>query len=86
LSFLGTALEARFLEVDRTIADFERSGRQDLRAFIFDDYAGGAFYHSLLGAAFGLVLGSLGGLAALAITRRPLRPRDGATPEQNQRE
>jgi hypothetical protein len=69
VSFVGTEQEARFLEVDQTIADFEKSGQTDLRAFIFGDYTGAAFFHSLLGAILGLLLGSLGGLAALAITR-----------------
>jgi hypothetical protein len=31
LAFLGTPEEARFLEVDQVIADFERSGQRDLR-------------------------------------------------------
>jgi hypothetical protein len=78
LSFVGTAQEARFLEVDQTIADFERSREPDLRAFIFSDYAGAAFFHSLLGAVFGLLLGGLGGLAVLAVMPRPRVVRDWA--------
>jgi hypothetical protein len=75
LSFVGTAQEARFLVVDQTIADFERSGRRHLRAFIFGDYTGGAFFHSVLGAVFGSLLGSLGGLMALAFSYFDPRPR-----------
>jgi hypothetical protein len=71
LFFAGTMQEARFLEVDQTIADFQRSGQRDLRAFIFGDYTGAAFFHSLLGALFGVFLGGLGGLAALAVTHGP---------------
>jgi hypothetical protein len=70
LGFLGTPQEARFLEVDQVIADFERSGQPDLRAFIFGDYMGAVFFHSMLGAIFGLLLGALGGLAALSLMRR----------------
>ena len=51
LSFVGTPLEARFLNVDQTIADFERSGQADLRAFSFGDYTGAAFFPSLLEVA-----------------------------------
>jgi hypothetical protein len=80
LAFVGTAHEARFLEVDQTIADFERSGRPDLRAFIFSDYTGGAFFHSVLGALFGLFLGGLGGLAALAFTCPPAITPEAAIP------
>jgi hypothetical protein len=36
-AFLDTPQEARFLEVDQAIADFERSGGTDLRAFLFGD-------------------------------------------------
>jgi hypothetical protein len=64
LGFAGTAYESRFLEVDQVIADFRRSGQSNLRVFIFGDYVGGAFFHSVLGALFGLVLGTFGGLAA----------------------
>ena len=70
LGFLGTPQEARFLEVDQVLADFERSAQRDLRAFIFGDYMGAVFFHSLLGAIFGLLLGALGGLAALPLLRR----------------
>jgi hypothetical protein len=70
LGFLGTPQEARFLEVDQVLADFERSGQPDLRAFIFGDYMGAVFFHSLLGAIFGLLLGGLGGWAALPLMHR----------------
>jgi hypothetical protein len=79
VAFLGTPQEARFLEVDQVIADFKKSGQSDLRAFIFSDYMGATFFHSLLGAVFGLFLGALGGLAALA-----LRPRGPATSRARQ--
>jgi len=68
LFFLETPQEARFLEVDQVIADFVRSGKTDLRVFIFGDYTGAAFFHSLLGAILGLLLGGLGGLAAWPLT------------------
>jgi hypothetical protein len=61
-AFLGTPLEARFLEVDQAIADFQRSGQSDLRAFIFGDYMGGGFFHSLLAPLLAVPLGFLGGL------------------------
>jgi hypothetical protein len=63
-AFLDTAYEARFLEVDQVIADFHRSGMQDLRAFILQDYLGGGFFHSLLGPLLAFPLGALGGLIA----------------------
>jgi hypothetical protein len=63
-AFQGTPQEARFLEVDQVIADFRRSGAADLRTFIFEDYMGGGFFHSLLGPLMAVPLGSLGGLGA----------------------
>jgi len=66
-AFIGTPQEARFLETDQVIADFERSGMRDLRAFIFEDYMGGGFYHSLLAPLLALPLGGLGGLCAQVI-------------------
>jgi hypothetical protein len=63
-AFIGTPLEDRFLEIDQVLADFRRSGMSDLRAFIFEDYMGGGFFHSLLGPLLALPLGGLGGLVA----------------------
>ena len=50
--------------MDQILADFRRSGATDLRAFIFEDYMGGGFFHSLLGPILAIPLGGLGGLAA----------------------
>jgi hypothetical protein len=58
--FLGTPMEERFLEVDQVIADFQRSGMNDLRAFIIQDYLGGGFFHSLLGPASRIPAGRSG--------------------------
>ncbi len=66
-AFVGTAQEARFLEVDQVIADFQRHGARDLRTFIFEDYMGGGFFHSLLGPLLAVPLGFLGGLGARSI-------------------
>ena len=66
-AFIGTTQEARFLEVDQILADFRRSGGGDLRVFIFEDFMGGGFFHSLLGPLLSLPLGLLGGLVAKAI-------------------
>jgi hypothetical protein len=66
-AFIGTPQEARFLEVDQVLADFRRHGARDLRVFIFEDYMGGGFFHSLLGPLLALPLGLLGGLAAKGI-------------------
>jgi len=66
-AFVGTAQEARFLEVDQVIADFQRHGARDLRTFIFEDYMGGGFFHSLLGPLLAVPLGLLGGLVARSI-------------------
>jgi hypothetical protein len=55
--------------VDETIADFERSSQSDLRTFIFSDYTGAAFFHSVLGAIFGPLLGGVGDLGSLAVIR-----------------
>jgi hypothetical protein len=67
-AFLDTPLEARFLEVDQVIADHQRhlqkGGTQDLRAFIYNDYMGGGFFHSLLAPLLAVGFGTLGGLAA----------------------
>jgi hypothetical protein len=63
-AFQGTPQEARFLEIDQVIADFRRSGERDLRTFIFEDYMGAGFFHSLLGPLLAVPLGVLGGLGA----------------------
>jgi hypothetical protein len=67
-AFLGTSYEERFLEVDQVIADFQRSGMTDLRAFVIQDYLGGGFFHSLLGPLLAFPLGAVGGLAVRALT------------------
>ena len=69
-AFLGTPQEARFLEVDQALADFQRSGRTDLRAFLFGDYMGAGFFHSLLAPLFAVPLGYLGGLAGTLVRLR----------------
>jgi hypothetical protein len=71
-AFLGTPQEARFLEVDQALADFQRSGGTDLRAFIFSDYMGGGFFHSLLAPLLAVPLGFLGGLVADFLPRSRL--------------
>jgi hypothetical protein len=67
-AFLDTPQEARFLEIDQVIADHQRhlqnGGTQDLRAFIYNDFMGGGFFHSLLAPLLAVPLGALGGLAA----------------------
>jgi hypothetical protein len=67
-AFLDTPQEARFLEIDQVIADHQRhlqkGGTQDLRTFIYNDYMGGGFFHSLLGPLLAVPLGALGGLGA----------------------
>ena len=67
-AFLNTPQEARFLEIDQVIADHQRhlqkGGTQDLRAFIYNDYLGGGFFHSLLAPLLAVPLGALGGLGA----------------------
>jgi hypothetical protein len=68
-AFIGTPQEARFLEIDQVLADFRRSGMRDLRAFIFEDYMGGGFFHSLLGPLLALPLGGLGGLVGKGLLR-----------------
>jgi hypothetical protein len=68
-AFLGTPQEARFLEVDQALADFRRSGQTDLRAFLFGDYIGAGFFHSLLAPLLAVPLGYLGGLAGTLVRR-----------------
>jgi hypothetical protein len=67
-AFLNTPQEARFLEIDQVIGDHQRhlqkGGTQDLRAFIYNDYLGGGFFHSLLAPLLAVPLGALGGLGA----------------------
>jgi hypothetical protein len=64
--FLNSAQEARFLDIDQVIADHQRhlqnGGTQDLRAFVYNDYMGGGFFHSLLAPLLAIPLGVLGGL------------------------
>jgi hypothetical protein len=66
-AFVNTSQEARFLEVDQIIADHQRhlqkGGTQDLRAFIYNDFMGAGFFHSLLAPLLAVPLGTLGGLA-----------------------
>jgi len=68
-AFLGTDYEARFLETDQVIADFERSGMNDLRAFIVQDYLGGGFFHLLLGPLLAFALGAIGAIIALTLVQ-----------------
>jgi hypothetical protein len=67
-AFLNTPQEARFLEIDQVIADhqrqLQRGGTEDLRTFVYNDYMGGGFFHSLLGPMLAVPLGALGGSAA----------------------
>jgi len=67
-AFLNTPQEARFLELDQVIADHQRhlrkGGSQDLRAFIYNDFMGGGFFHSLLAPLLAVPLSTLGGLGA----------------------
>jgi hypothetical protein len=68
-AFLGTPQEAHFLEVDQAIADFQRSGQTDLRAFLFGDYMGAGFFHSILAPLLAVPLGFFGGLIASLFPR-----------------
>jgi hypothetical protein len=67
-AFLNTPQEARFLEIDQVIADhqrhLQRGGTEDLRTFVYNDYMGGGFFHSLLGPMLAVPHGALGGWAA----------------------
>jgi hypothetical protein len=67
-AFLNTPEEARFLEIDQVIADHQRhlqnGGTQDFRAFIYNDFMGGGFFHSLLAPLLAVPLGILGGFGA----------------------
>jgi len=67
----STAQEARFLEIDQVIADYQRyllrGGTQDLRAFIYNDFMGGRFFHSLLAPLLAVPIGALGGLVAKVV-------------------
>jgi hypothetical protein len=67
-TFLETPQEARFLQVDQVIADFERHGARDLRSFIFEDYMGAGFFHSLLAPLLALALGLAGGIVARLVS------------------
>ncbi len=61
--FLDTLQEARFLVIDQTLIDFQRSGMSDLRAFILQDYLGAGFFHLTLGLIAAAIFGFAGGLA-----------------------
>jgi hypothetical protein len=67
-AFLDTPQETRFLEIDQVLADhqrhLQRGGTQDLRAFIYNDYMGGGFFHSLLAPLLAVPLGAAGALGA----------------------
>jgi hypothetical protein len=67
--FIGTPQEARSLQSDQVIVDFQRSGMSDLRAFIMQDYMGGRFFHSLLSPIIAGILGLFGGLVAKGLAR-----------------
>jgi hypothetical protein len=83
-AFLNTPQEARFLEIDQVFADHQRhlqnGGTQDLRAFIYNDFMGGGFFHSLLAPLLAVPLGALGGLGAkVALWLGRHRRDDGVT-------
>ena len=63
-AFLGTARQQKVLAADQVFEDFKRSGMEDLRAFIMQDYLGGVFFHLLLGLIIAGILGAMGALAA----------------------
>jgi len=67
--FWGTPQEARQFVADQVIADFQRSGQADLRAFALQDNLGGSFFHLLLGPLVAALLGTLGGLAGAGLAR-----------------
>jgi hypothetical protein len=73
-AFTGTAQETRFLEIDQTLADFQRSGMSDLRAFIMQDYLGAGFFHLILGPIAALIFGFLGGLFGSGLRRFVRKP------------
>ncbi|MEO8612514.1 MAG: hypothetical protein ABI690_31750 [Chloroflexota bacterium] len=60
--FLNTPQEVRGLQSDQVLADFNRSGMSDLRAFIMQDYMGGGFFHMLGSPFIAAVLGGFGSL------------------------
>ena len=67
--FWGTPQEARQFVVDQVIADFQRSGGTDLRAFVIQDNLGGSFFHLLLGLLLASLLGLFGGAAGVGLAR-----------------
>ena len=67
--FLNTPQEARGLQSDQVIVDFQRSGMGDLRAFIMQDYMGGGFFHMLGSPFIAAVLGGFGSLIVSVVAR-----------------
>lgn len=75
-AFLGTARQEHVLRIENQ-EDFVRSGMDDFRAFVMQDFMGACFFHLLLSPVIAAILGSLGGAMAAGFlgVRRRLSPR-----------
>jgi hypothetical protein len=60
--FFGTAQQAQVWRAEGELEDFTRSGLVDLTTFVVQDLFGAGFFHLLLGAAVGAILGTVGGI------------------------
>jgi hypothetical protein len=72
--FRGGERQAAVLRAEGDFDDFRRSGLSNLQVFLMGDFLGAGFFHLLLSPLIGLLLGSLGGAAAL-IGRQALKRR-----------
>ncbi len=67
----------QFLQQDGAVDDFHRSGSHDFGAFVLQDLQGALFFHQVLSAVIGGVVGSclvLGTTALLRLLRRKPTP------------
>ena len=60
--FLGSARQSQVFQADGDYLDFARSGVSNFRTFIFQDYLGAGFYHSLILPIAAAIMGTVGGL------------------------
>lgn len=67
--FFGTSRQEQILRAEGDFEDFSRSGMHDFPAFIMEDFCGAAFFHLLLGPALAGLLGTLGGLIGIGLTK-----------------
>jgi len=73
--FYGTARQERVFQAEGNFDDFRRSGMDDFRAFITEDFFGATFFHQILGPAVASLLGLIGAAIGKGLAKTVSQPR-----------